>query len=250
MGAEGRGLCSAAGTGRGGGASPALRAAACSTAVSNGAPRRAGVSRPSVPPTPLSSGDGEGVEGALPCRGLPLPRLAGAGERRARCPPGTVPCFSLPRFWRRPRGLPARVQVFGEQRCRRPGREGAPPGASPAEGSTPGGGEESGAPAGARHCGQGVPAAPPSCPLPGPAAPPLPGAARGAPVAKRASLRESSVFAVRSVRGCGSLGFAHGWLLSGWGSTPATKCRGHRARGFLFSQTAWCDLWETYLKAV
>lgn len=36
VGAEGRGLCTAAGTGRGGGASPALRVAACSTAVSTG----------------------------------------------------------------------------------------------------------------------------------------------------------------------------------------------------------------------
>lgn len=79
VGAEGRGLCTAAGTGRGGGAPPALRVAACSTAVSTG-----------LRASPGSPGGGRGAEGALPRLGLPPWRLCSA-PRRDRGTEGTVP---------------------------------------------------------------------------------------------------------------------------------------------------------------
>lgn len=166
MGAEGRGLCTAAGTGRGGGSSPALRVAACSTAVSTGL---------RAPPGPPGAGK---VRRVL-CRawgsllGGSAPRRAGTGTRRARWPPyaPVLPAATL-RFWPRLLGLPARSGVSGAAVPPIGHGNGAPAGASPAERSARPGAAQRGVGSGAeprplpRHRSERVPADPLPAPRP------------------------------------------------------------------------------------
>ena len=195
MGAEGRGLCTAAGTGRGGGASPALRVAACSTAVSTG-----------LRAAPGSPGDGEGVEGALPCWGPPRRRLRsapcwGQGAKGTVAPARPGDCAPLlpTSVLATSPGAASAVRCFGSRgaavraerelrraphlrrgalRCCAPGRAAAR-GGERSPGRCPG--------TAARGCPQ----------LPGPPAVPAAPSRelQWAPVAKRSSLREGLMFA-------------------------------------------------------
>lgn len=165
------------------------------------------------------------------------PHLAGAGARRARCPrraPVTVPRFSSLRFWRRPRGLPARSGVSGVA-VPPSGRRGSFAGLLTCGGEHPGAarrcaGEERGAPAPRREGARSCPARCPSRLLPP--------ALQRAALAERSPLSEGLRFAkcLRSLRARFRRAGACARLAPpGWGSAPTARCRGHRARRFLRS---------------